>query len=175
MKDSELTFRPLGTVKHGMIDGYVAQTGVVVLRVGKWKVRVVQVVDDAEFEKSGLSAPGWDEFVRRRDGVEEALDIVAGKQGKERHGKEKKRESKAGDVDNTTVRKIRTKGNKAEPFKDLKRIRVDEAENVKEKVEAEDEKSTENSNVRDLTEDASNADEKKWRGTEDMFRKINKP
>lgn len=37
------------------------QDGLLVLRLGKWKVRVIQVVPDADFEQSGADAPGWAE------------------------------------------------------------------------------------------------------------------
>ena len=40
----------------------LSSDGVLILRLGKWKVRVVKVVDDAEFEASGLEAPGWTEY-----------------------------------------------------------------------------------------------------------------
>lgn len=36
--------------------------GMLVFRVGKWKVRVVDVIEDAEFEARGLEAPGWREW-----------------------------------------------------------------------------------------------------------------
>jgi tyrosyl-tRNA synthetase len=37
-----------------------------VLRTGKWKVRVVEVVDDEVFESEGLEAPGWAEWKESR-------------------------------------------------------------------------------------------------------------
>ena len=33
-----------------------------ILRTGKWKVRVVEVVEDADFDAQGLDAPGWSEL-----------------------------------------------------------------------------------------------------------------
>lgn len=60
MRDTELTFRPLSTVTGEAIRKYVAQTGVLVLRVGKWKVRVVEVVEDEVFEKRiAEGGGGW--------------------------------------------------------------------------------------------------------------------
>ncbi|KAK3114461.1 tyrosyl-tRNA synthetase [Teratosphaeriaceae sp. CCFEE 6253] len=40
---------------------YVVE-GVLVLRTGKWRVRVVEVVADAEFDGQGLEAVGWGEW-----------------------------------------------------------------------------------------------------------------
>ena len=34
-----------------------------IFRVGKWKIKIIKVIDDEEFEKQGLSAPGWKEEV----------------------------------------------------------------------------------------------------------------
>ena len=39
------------------------------LRIGKWKVRVIEVVDDDRFAFKGLDAVGWNEWRKeRRDG-----------------------------------------------------------------------------------------------------------
>ena len=32
-----------------------------IIRVGKWKVKIIKVISDEEFEERGLSAPGWKE------------------------------------------------------------------------------------------------------------------
>ncbi|KAI9789805.1 MAG: tyrosyl-tRNA synthetase [Piccolia ochrophora] len=55
---------------------FVQEGGLLVMRVGKWKVKIVRVVDDEEFERDGGDAPGWREEVQRkktarfREGVE---------------------------------------------------------------------------------------------------------
>ena len=38
-----------------------------ILRVGKWKVKIVKIVSDEEFERLGLTAPGWKEDVDREN------------------------------------------------------------------------------------------------------------
>lgn len=40
--------------------------GLLILRIGKWKVRVIEVVDDDSFAFKGLHAPGWDEWKKRQ-------------------------------------------------------------------------------------------------------------
>jgi tyrosyl-tRNA synthetase len=40
---------------------------VLVLRTGKWNVKLIEVISDVEYEQKGLSAPGWEEFMAARD------------------------------------------------------------------------------------------------------------
>ncbi|GAB7355467.1 hypothetical protein MBLNU459_g5968t1 [Dothideomycetes sp. NU459] len=74
MPQGELTFRPLTTTSQETIDSSVVQNGVVVLRSGKWKVRVVEVLTDADFDTKGLTAPGWAEWKLAKD--EQALKDI---------------------------------------------------------------------------------------------------
>lgn len=75
MSDTELSFRPLSSVNSDIVNNYVEKTGVLVLRVGKWKVKVVQVVEDADFEARGLDAIGWADFRAAREQVQEVKDV----------------------------------------------------------------------------------------------------
>ncbi|EME88897.1 uncharacterized protein MYCFIDRAFT_27144 [Pseudocercospora fijiensis CIRAD86] len=36
--------------------------GLLILRLGKWKVRVIEIVEDSDFDADGRDAPGWKEF-----------------------------------------------------------------------------------------------------------------
>ncbi|RMY15287.1 hypothetical protein D0867_06879 [Hortaea werneckii] len=58
---SKLDFHQLRDQKPDEVAGYIID-GVMVFRVGKWKVRVVEVVEDADFDSRSLHAPGWDEW-----------------------------------------------------------------------------------------------------------------
>ena len=40
---------------------YLIGEDTLIVRVGKWKVKVIKVISDEEFEEKGLSAPGWKE------------------------------------------------------------------------------------------------------------------
>jgi len=40
---------------------YIIGDDLLILRVGKWKVKIVKIISDEEFEKKGLTAPGWKE------------------------------------------------------------------------------------------------------------------
>lgn len=40
---------------------YIIGDDTLIIRVGKWNVKVIKIVSDKEFEEKGLSAPGWKE------------------------------------------------------------------------------------------------------------------
>lgn len=42
-----------------LIDEYIINGELLILRVGKWKHRFITIVSDAEYEKLGLTCPGW--------------------------------------------------------------------------------------------------------------------
>ena len=43
------------------IQNFIIDGNLLILRVGKWKVKVVKIVSDEEFEKMGGTAPGWED------------------------------------------------------------------------------------------------------------------
>ena len=65
MGDS-LAFRPAVEWKDGAkADKFLLDDGqTLILRAGKWKIKVVRIIEDEEFEKRGLTAPGWKEEPR---------------------------------------------------------------------------------------------------------------
>lgn len=40
---------------------YIIDGGLLIVRVGKWKVKIIKIVSDEEFERLGLTVPGWKE------------------------------------------------------------------------------------------------------------------
>ncbi|KAH0565368.1 hypothetical protein GP486_001233 [Trichoglossum hirsutum] len=58
MGDS-LDFTPIKLWNPTVTQNFLLDGEVLVLRSGKWKVKVVKVVSDEEFERLGLDAPGW--------------------------------------------------------------------------------------------------------------------
>jgi tyrosyl-tRNA synthetase len=64
-QESELKFAQIKDQKPEDIESF-SKDGLIVLRTGKWKVRVVEVVDDEIFERKGLEAPGWAESKESR-------------------------------------------------------------------------------------------------------------
>ena len=66
MRD-DLTFTPVKLLPPYRTKDYIIDGDLLILRVGKWKLKVVKIVSDEEFERRGLKAPGWKE----EDGKEE--------------------------------------------------------------------------------------------------------
>ncbi len=60
----DLHFSPCKLWDPKQTQDYVMEGGLLILRVGKWKVKIVKIVSDEEFIKSELDAPGWKEFKR---------------------------------------------------------------------------------------------------------------
>ncbi|MCJ1308884.1 tyrosyl-tRNA synthetase [Agyrium rufum] len=86
-----LNWKPEETWKY-VIDGEL-----MILRVGKWKVKIVKIVDDEEFERSGVEAPpGWEELREKMKMKTEKEEVgVVGERGKERKkGEEQDKVSK---------------------------------------------------------------------------------
>ncbi|KAI9682069.1 MAG: tyrosyl-tRNA synthetase [Caeruleum heppii] len=46
---------------------YLLDGRLLILRAGKWRVKIVRMVSDDEYERLGLNAPGWDEVLQRRE------------------------------------------------------------------------------------------------------------
>ena len=38
---------------------YIVGDDRLIVRVGKWKIKIIKIISDEEFEEQGLSAPGW--------------------------------------------------------------------------------------------------------------------
>lgn len=50
---------------------YIIGGDTLLLRTGKWKVKIIKIISDEEFDERGLKAPGWEEWKERR--LEEPL------------------------------------------------------------------------------------------------------
>ena len=57
-----LSFTPIMNWKPEETAKYVIDGNLMILRIGKWKVKVVKIVPDKEFDAQGLDAPGWTEW-----------------------------------------------------------------------------------------------------------------
>ncbi|KAL4962133.1 tyrosine--tRNA ligase MSY1 [Aspergillus stella-maris] len=62
----ELKFTPIKTWDAEKTQEFILEDNVMILKVGKWKMKIVQVVSDEEYRKLGLSAPGWEELEQFR-------------------------------------------------------------------------------------------------------------
>lgn len=56
-----LSFAPITSWKPSETSRFVIDGNLLILRVGKWKVKIIDIVSDDEYEKTGQTAPGWKE------------------------------------------------------------------------------------------------------------------
>ena len=66
----ELEFTPCKNWQRGDTTSHIIDGKVLILRVGKWRMKIVRIVSDEEFEAKGLTAPGWP--------IEDKLDQLQG-------------------------------------------------------------------------------------------------
>ncbi|KAI9838718.1 MAG: tyrosyl-tRNA synthetase [Sclerophora amabilis] len=64
MGDS-LKFTPIKLWDAKHTKEYLLEGNMMVLRIGKWKVKIVRLINDDEFDRLGLDAPGWHEEKER--------------------------------------------------------------------------------------------------------------
>ena len=57
-----LSFTPIMNWKPEDTSKYIIDGSLMILRVGKWKVKVVKIIPDEQFDAQGLEAPGWKEW-----------------------------------------------------------------------------------------------------------------
>lgn len=57
----QLDFTPAKNWVPSDTNKYIIDNELLILRVGKWKMKVIKIVSDGEFERMGLTAPGWKE------------------------------------------------------------------------------------------------------------------
>jgi tyrosyl-tRNA synthetase len=57
--DDGLSYMPIKTWPGQDTEKFIIDDSLLILRVGKWKVKIVKIVSDEEFEDRGLNAPGW--------------------------------------------------------------------------------------------------------------------
>ncbi|KAK2766671.1 tyrosyl-tRNA synthetase [Arachnomyces sp. PD_36] len=60
MEDA-VAYTPIKTWGPEKTKDFILDGGLLILRVGKWKVKIVKIIPDEEFEAQGLTAPGWKE------------------------------------------------------------------------------------------------------------------
>jgi tyrosyl-tRNA synthetase len=56
-----LSFAPITSWKPYETSRFIIDGNLLILRVGKWKVKIIDIVRDEEYEKTGQTAPGWRE------------------------------------------------------------------------------------------------------------------
>jgi tyrosyl-tRNA synthetase len=67
--EGELGFRSLKGISAAKVTEMMDKSNVLVLRTGKWNVKLIEVISDVDYQEKGLSAPGWEEFMAARDEI----------------------------------------------------------------------------------------------------------
>ncbi|KAL9037266.1 MAG: hypothetical protein Q9180_003818 [Flavoplaca navasiana] len=71
-------FTPIKNWEDEYINNFIINENLLILRAGKWRVRVIKVVEDGEFEKLGLDVPGWKELKEKKEQMGEVEREVKG-------------------------------------------------------------------------------------------------
>lgn len=63
----ELKFTPCRNWHGEKTNEFIIDDELLILRLGKWKLKLVNIVSDEKFEELGLTAPGWDDLKNAKD------------------------------------------------------------------------------------------------------------
>lgn len=63
----DLTFTPLRPWFAEKTEQYIIGGNLLMLKIGKWKLKLVEIISDEEFRERGLTCPGWDELNEHKD------------------------------------------------------------------------------------------------------------
>ncbi|PGH14077.1 tyrosine-tRNA ligase [Polytolypa hystricis UAMH7299] len=69
--DNSVSYTPIRTWSADATEKFILEDSLLILRVGKWKVKVVKIISDEEFDTQGLDAPGWNETETMHDRLED--------------------------------------------------------------------------------------------------------
>lgn len=58
----DLAFTPIRVWPSEKTQNYIMNGNLLMLKLGKWKFKMVEIVSDEEFRAQGLTAPGWEEL-----------------------------------------------------------------------------------------------------------------
>ncbi|KAL9596853.1 MAG: hypothetical protein Q9219_005523 [cf. Caloplaca sp. 3 TL-2023] len=64
---NHVEFAPVGNWQDEYVDRFIIDGKLLILRAGKWKVKMIRIVEDEEFERLGLDAPGWKEWKQQQE------------------------------------------------------------------------------------------------------------
>lgn len=59
--DDAVSYVPIRTWGADVTEKFIIDDELLILRAGKWRVKIVKIISDEEFEARGLTAPGWKE------------------------------------------------------------------------------------------------------------------
>ncbi|KAL4946714.1 hypothetical protein BDV06DRAFT_182175 [Aspergillus oleicola] len=62
----ELKYTPIKSWAAEKTQEFIMDGNLLILKIGKWKLKIVNIVSDEEYRKLGLTAPGWEELEQMR-------------------------------------------------------------------------------------------------------------
>lgn len=62
--DDNVSYTPLKSGFWKEYQPFIVDDNLLVVRVGKWRVKIISIVPDGEYEELGLTCPGWEEVKR---------------------------------------------------------------------------------------------------------------
>ena len=65
----QLSFHPATQKRADELENFIVDE-ILVLKIGKWKVRIIDIVSDEVYAASGFSCPGWGEKIEPEDAFE---------------------------------------------------------------------------------------------------------
>ncbi|EXJ75854.1 uncharacterized protein A1O5_00361 [Cladophialophora psammophila CBS 110553] len=72
--DDSLSFTPVKTSDWKEVQKWIIDDNLLILRTGKWRIKIVNIVPDEEYAKLGLTCPGWEALLQSK----ETLDLTTG-------------------------------------------------------------------------------------------------
>ncbi|KAI1951003.1 tyrosyl-tRNA synthetase [Ophidiomyces ophidiicola] len=66
-----ISYTPILTWPTGITEKFIIDNSLMILRIGKWNIKIIKIVPDEEYEKMGLDAPGWKDNETREERQED--------------------------------------------------------------------------------------------------------
>ena len=66
MMGDSLEYTPAQNWFSSETEKYIIDGDLIILRVGKWRIKIIRIVSDEEFKRQGLTAPLWDETLLKK-------------------------------------------------------------------------------------------------------------
>lgn len=81
--DDALSFTPARSNHWQEIDKFVIDDKLLILRVGKWRLKIINIIPDEEYVEAGLTCPAWE--LMKAEGEVEAGGTSQQEEGVEKH------------------------------------------------------------------------------------------
>jgi tyrosyl-tRNA synthetase len=65
--DDALSFTPAKTAAWEELEKFVIDGKILILRVGKWRLKIIDIIPDEEYEEAGLTCQAWEALKEARN------------------------------------------------------------------------------------------------------------